>query len=57
VSEERKRPAQYLHYAPEFNELVVMSKKYKSFWRDAFKNGAKGKAKLVFIVKDDFGFS
>lgn len=51
-----KRKPQYLHYAPEFDELVVMERKYKSFWRDAFRNGLKGKTKHVFIAKGDFGF-
>ena len=47
---------QYLHYVPEFDELVVMEKRYKDFWRDAFKPGAKGKTKHVFIMRGDFGF-
>lgn len=52
-----KRKDQYLHYVPEFDCLVVCEKKYKSFWRDAFRNGAKGKTPKVFIAKGDFGFT
>lgn len=51
-----KLKKQYLHYVPEFDCLVVCEKKYKSFPRDAFKDGAKGKTKKVFIMIGDFGF-
>lgn len=47
----------YLHYVPEFDILVVLEKRYTSFWRDAFVNGAKGKTKHVFICCGDFGYS
>ena len=46
----------YLHYVPEFDELIVCEKRYTSFWRDGFKNNAKGKTKLVLIAIGDFGF-
>lgn len=52
-----KKKKQYLHYVPEFDQLVVMEKKYKWFHRDAFVNGAKGKTKHVFICTGDFGFT
>lgn len=52
----KKNKKQYLHYVPEFDELVVMAKKYKSFFRDAFVNGAKGRTIHIFICTGDFGF-
>lgn len=48
---------QFLHYVPEFDCLVVLEKRYTSFFRDAFKNGAKGRTKHVFIACGDFGYS
>jgi hypothetical protein len=47
---------QYLHYVPEFDELVIMERKYKWFWRDAWINGAKGKVRHFFICCGDWGF-
>jgi hypothetical protein len=48
----------YLHYCPEFDTLVVMTKRYTSYYRDAFTVGpAKGRVKLVFIMLGDFGFT
>lgn len=48
----------YLHYCPEFDCLVVMTRKYKRYYRDAFTVGpAKGTVMLVFITRGDFGFN
>lgn len=51
----------YLHYSPEFNSFVVMGRKYKKWYRNAFVRGldfykVKGFTPLVFIAVDDFGF-
>lgn len=47
----------FLHYAPELNQIFVADRKQKSYWKDAFDNNAKPheKVKLVFIAKGDFG--
>jgi len=51
-----KKIKHYLHYVPEFDEMIVCEKEYKSFWRDAFKNKSKGKTKTVLVAVGDFGF-
>lgn len=47
---------QYLHYIPEFDELVVFASKRKRFQRDAFCNDAKGWVVAIFICTGDFNF-
>ncbi len=47
----------YLHYAPEFDEMVVMSKKRTQYYRDCFLDDAKGQTPLVFLEENDFGFT
>lgn len=47
----------YIHYSPEFNEIVVMDKKYTSFFRNAFSIGKRGKTPLIYLDKGNYGFS
>jgi hypothetical protein len=46
----------YLHYVPEFDSLVIFSRKRKRYFRDCWVDGAKGMVLTVFITRGDFGF-
>ncbi len=46
----------YLHYVPEFDCLVIFSRKRARFYRDVFKDGLRGMTRTVFITRGDFGF-
>jgi len=46
----------YIMYSPEFDIFVICSKRQKSFHRDAFKDGLRGRTPLFFIAYADVGF-